>query len=104
MTRNVLQPGEFMLKVTLPDDVSDWTGLSKTQAMDTGISRAGAAAAWRKGDRSIESCYHCIGKHSRRHDTEVAESDGDVKSICDAVYKSTKPVNNTSYLQDIEET
>ena len=26
MTRNVLQPGEFMLKVTLPDDVADWTG------------------------------------------------------------------------------
>ena len=32
----------------------------------------------------------------RRHDTEVAESNGDVKAICDAVYNSTKPVNNTS--------
>ena len=26
MTRNVLRPGEFMLKVTLPDDVSEWIG------------------------------------------------------------------------------
>ena len=27
MTRNVLQLGEFMLKVTLPSDVSEWVGV-----------------------------------------------------------------------------
>ena len=32
----------------------------------------------------------------RRHDEEVANSNGDVKEICDAIYKSTKPVNNTA--------
>ena len=99
MTRNVLQPGEFMLKVTLPDDVSDWTGAyRKLRLRDTwDFPEAGAAAAWRKGDRStLRVATTALESIPRRHDTEVAESNGDVKAICDAVYKSTKPVNNTS--------
>ena len=66
MTRNVLQPGEFMLKVSLPDDVANWTGAyRKLRLRDTwDFPEAGAAAAWKKGDRSIKSRYNCIGKHS----------------------------------------
>ena len=58
---------------------------------------AGAAAAWKKGDRStLRVATTALESIPRRHDTEVAESNGDVKAICDAVYNSTKPVNNTS--------
>ena len=40
MTRNVLQPGEFMLKITLPDDVADWTGsYRKLRVRDSWISQ-----------------------------------------------------------------
>ena len=99
MTRNVLQPGEFMLKVTLPDDVSEWVGsyrkLRLRESWD--FPEAGAAAAWKKGDRStLRVATTALESVRRRHDEEVAESSGDVKSICDAVYNNTKPVNNTS--------
>ena len=40
MTRNVLQPGEFMLKVTLPDDVADWTG---SYRKSEGLERPGTS-------------------------------------------------------------
>ena len=99
MTRNVLQPGEFMLKVTLPDDVADWTGsYRKLRLRETwDFPEAGAAAAWRKGDRStLRVATTALESIPRRHDDEVAEANGDIKAICDAVYKNTKPVNNTS--------
>lgn len=99
MTRNVLQPGEFMLKVTLPDDVADWTGsYRKLRLRETwDFPEAGAAAAWRKGDKStLRVATTALESIPRRHDDEVAEANGDIKAICDAVYKNTKPVNNTS--------
>ena len=99
MTRNVLEPGEFMLKVTLPDDVADWTGsYRKLRLRETwDFPEAGAAAAWRKGDRStLRVATTALESIPRRHDDEVAEANGDIKAICDAVYKNTKPVNNTS--------
>ena len=99
MTRNVLQPGDFMLKVTLPDDVADWTGsYRKLRLRETwDFPEAGAAAAWRKGDRStLRVATTALESIPRRHDDEVAEANGDIKAICDAVYKNTKPVNNTS--------
>ena len=99
MTRNVLEPGEFMLKVTLPDDVADWTGsYRKLRLRETwDFPEAGAAAAWRKGDRStLRVATTALESIPRRHDDEVAEANGDIKAICDAVYNNTKPVNNTS--------
>ena len=99
MTRNVLQPGEFMLKVTLPDDVADWTGsYRKLRLRETwDFPEAGAAAAWKKDDRStLRVATTALESIPRRHDDEVAEANGDIKAICDAVYKNTKPVNNTS--------
>ena len=99
MTRNILQPGEFMLKITLPEDVEDWTGsyrkLRVRESWD--FPEAGAAAAWKKGDRStLRVATTALESIPRRHDEEVANSNGDVKAICDAIYKSTKPVNNTA--------
>ena len=99
MTRNILQPGEFMLKITLPDDVSEWVGsyqkLRVRESWD--FPEAGAAVAWKKGDRStLKVATTALESIPRRHDEEVANSNGDVKEICDAIYKSTKPVNNTA--------
>jgi 4-hydroxybenzoyl-CoA reductase subunit beta len=98
-TRNILEAGEFMLKVTLPDDVGDWIGsyrkLRVRESWD--FPEAGAAAAWKKGDRkTLRVATTALESIPRRHDVEVASANGDVKAICDAIYKSTKPVNNTS--------
>ena len=99
MTRNVLQPGEFMLKVSLPSDVSDWVGsyrkLRLRELWD--FPEAGKQAAWKKGDRPTPRvATTALESIPRRHDEEVADSGGDIKAICDAVYNNTKPVNNTS--------
>ena len=99
MTRNVLQPGEFMLKVTLPDDAGDWIGsyrkLRVRESWD--FPEAGVAAAWKNGDRStMRIATTALESIPRRHDEEVAASNGDVKAMADAIYASTKPVNNTA--------
>ncbi len=99
MTRNVLQPGEFMLKVTLPDDAGDWIGsyrkLRVRESWD--FPEAGVAAAWKNGDRStMRIATTALESIPRRHDEEVAASNGDVKAMADAIFASTKPVNNTA--------
>ena len=99
MTRNVLQPGEFMLKVTLPDDAANWIGsyrkLRVRESWD--FPEAGVAAAWKNGDRStMRIATTALESIPRRHDEEVAASNGDVKAMADAIYASTKPVNNTA--------
>ena len=99
MTRNVLEPGEFMLKITFPADVGNWVGsYRKLRIRDSwDFPEAGAAAAWKKGDRStLRVATTALESIPRRHDEEVANSNGDVKTICDAIYDSTKPVNNTA--------
>jgi 4-hydroxybenzoyl-CoA reductase subunit beta len=90
MTRNILEPGEFMLKITLPDDVADWTGsyrkLRVRESWD--FPEAGAAAAWKKGDRStLKSCDDCTWRVFQEDTMKKLQSaNGDVKAICDAVY------------------
>ena len=99
MTRNVLEPGEFMLKITFPEDVGNWVGsYRKLRIRDSwDFPEAGAAAAWKKGDRStLRVATTALESIPRRHDEEVANSNGDVKTICDAIYDSTKSVNNTA--------
>jgi len=99
MTRNVLQPGEFMIKVTLPEDAGEWIGAyKKLRIRDSwDFPEAGAAAAWKKGDRTtLRVATTALESIPRRHDEEVAESNGDIKAICDAIFRNTKPVNNTA--------
>ena len=54
MKKNVLLPGEFMLKVTLPKDSFDYTGsyqkLRVRESWD--FPEAGVSAVWKKGDYS----------------------------------------------------
>ena len=99
MTRNVLEPGEFMLRVTMLEDIENWIGAyRKLRIRDSwDFPEAGAAAAWLKGDRStLRVATTALESIPRRHDDEVAESNGDVKAICDAIFRTTKPVNNTA--------
>ena len=74
MTRNVLEPGEMVTHITLPEDASDWSGdyqkLRQRESWD--FPEAGVAVLW-KGDEGdgpsslrvattgIES-IHCIQK------------------------------------------
>jgi 4-hydroxybenzoyl-CoA reductase subunit beta len=99
MTRNVLGPGEFVLKITLPDDAGQYTGsyqkLRVRESWD--FPEAGVAAAWKDGDRStLRLATTALESIPRRHDEQVAESSGDIKALADAVYKEVKPVNNTA--------
>tara|TARA_B100000287_G_scaffold432070_1_gene490599 strand:+ start:462 stop:1406 length:945 start_codon:yes stop_codon:yes gene_type:complete len=99
MTRNVLQPGEFLLKVTLPDDVSDWVGsYQKLRVRDSwDFPEAGVAAAWKSGDRStLRVATTALESIPRRHDTEVTSANGDIKVLADSIFKEVKPVNNTA--------
>ena len=56
-----------MLKVTLPDDVSDWTEpYRKLRLRDTWDFPEAEPAASVEKRRQVysKSCYYCIGKHS----------------------------------------
>ena len=99
MTKNVLEKGEFLLKVTISEENANRQGsYQKLRVRDTwDFPEAGAAAAWKKGDRStLRVATTALESIPRRHDKEVSDSNGDVKSICDSVFRNTKPVNNTS--------
>jgi len=99
MTRNVLKPGEFVLKITLPRDAVQYTGsyqkLRVRESWD--FPEAGVAAAWKEGEKStLRLATTALESIPRRHDEQVAESAGDIKALADAVYKEVKPVNNTA--------
>lgn len=99
MTRNVLEKGEFLLKVTLPEGIEEWVGsyqkLRVRESWD--FPEAGVAAAWKNDDRStLRLATTALESIPRRHDEEVSQSKGDIKALCNAVYEVVKPVNNTS--------
>ena len=98
MTRNVLEPGEFMLKITFPEDVGNWVGsYRKLRIRDSwDFPEAGAAAAWKKGDRStLRVATTALESIPRRHDEEVANSNGDVKTICDCLLYTSEAPDDT---------
>ncbi|MDP6869155.1 MAG: FAD binding domain-containing protein [Candidatus Poseidoniaceae archaeon] len=99
MTRNILEKGEFLLKVTLPSGVEDWIGsyqkLRVRESWD--FPEAGVAAAWKKGDRStLRVATTALESIPRMHNEEVAKSDGNIALLSDEIFRSVKPVNNTS--------
>ena len=99
MTKNILQKGEFLLKVTLPDDVSDWTGnYSKLRVRESwDFPEAGVAAAWKKGDRSsLRVATTALESIPRLHNEEVETSNGDIQDLANLIFDAVKPVNNTS--------
>ena len=105
MKKNVLKPGEFMLKVTLPKDSFDYTGsyqkLRVRESWD--FPEAGVSAVWKKGDystlRIASTALESIPKtHEEQVSSFIAEwkTGTSLSELSDAVRKSVKPVNNTA--------
>ena len=107
MTRNVLQPGELVTHLTLPEDVAEWHGdyqkLRQRESWD--FPEAGVAAVWKKNGttKPIELKVATTGLESipMLHTKEVdsclngwsgAES---INELAESIRKSVKPVQNT---------
>ena len=106
MTRNVLQPGEFMLKVTLPDDVSDWVGSYKKLRLRESwdFPEAGVAALWKKDNgvliklRIATTGLESIpGYHEDLAMELVKNWNGkeSINQLSEGIRKAVKPVQNT---------
>ena len=105
MKKNVLQRGEFMLKVTLPKDAYDYEGsyqkLRLRESWD--FPEAGISAAWKKGDySSLRIASTALESIPKTHDDQVSEfvstweKGATISKLSDAIRKSVKPVNNTA--------
>lgn len=104
ITRNVLQPGEFLLMVHLPDAASSRQGayrkLRVRESWD--FPEAGVAASWIPGDpASLRLATTGLESIPGVHDALVAEH-GDWtapearQALAEAVRGAVKPVNNTA--------
>ena len=105
MKKNVLQPGEFMLKVTLPQDAYEYNGsyqkLRLRESWD--FPEAGITAVWKKGDYSslkiASTALESIPKiHGEQVDefVEKWEKGSTIPLLSEAIRRSVKPVNNTA--------
>ena len=107
MTRNVLQPGELVTHLTLPEDVAEWHGdyqkLRQRESWD--FPEAGVAAVWKKNGTTkptelkvattgLESIpmLHTKEVDSCLNDWSGAES---INELAESIRKSVKPVQNT---------
>jgi len=99
MTRNILEKGEFLLKVTFSAEVSQMVGsYQKLRVRETwDFPEAGVAAAWMKGDRdTLKVATTALESIPRRHDEQVEQAEGDIQQLAQLIFKAVKPVNNTS--------
>ena len=107
MTRNVLQPGELVTHLTLPEDVAelhgDYQKLRQRESWD--FPEAGVAAVWKKNGTTkptelkvattgLESIpmLHTKEVDSCLNDWSGAES---INQLAESIRKSVKPVQNT---------
>jgi CO/xanthine dehydrogenase FAD-binding subunit len=106
MKKNVLEKGEFLLKVSLPKESLKRVGsYQKLRVRDSwDFPEAGVAASWLEGDRSsIKVATTALESIPRNHAEEVAEiieqgwdDEQSVKSLASIIRKNVKPVNNTA--------
>jgi 4-hydroxybenzoyl-CoA reductase subunit beta len=103
MKKNVLEAGEFLLKVTLPEDALERTGsYQKLRVRDSwDFPEAGIAASWIDGQQnSLRVASTALESIPRLHDDEVRAhleaGELDIHTLAAAVQKSVKPVNNTA--------
>lgn len=103
MKKNVLEEGEFLLKVVLPEDAHQRKGcyqkLRVRESWD--FPEAGVAASWLPGDTaSLKVASTALESIPRLHDDEVeahlSAGDLDPVALAKLVQKSVKPVNNTA--------
>tara|TARA_B100000427_G_C15352771_1_gene526231 strand:- start:100 stop:531 length:432 start_codon:yes stop_codon:yes gene_type:complete len=108
-TRNVLQTGELVTHLTLPDDSSEWVGdYQKLRQRDSwDFPEAGVAVAWKPGEgetpanlrvatTGIESIpgYHVEEAATILEDWKGQSS---LEELAESVRKAVKPVLNTWY-------
>ncbi len=103
MKKNVLEAGEFLLKVTLPEDALERTGsYQKLRVRDSwDFPEAGIAASWIDGQQnSLRVASTALESIPRLHDDEIRAhleaGELDIHTLAAAVQKSVKPVNNTA--------
>jgi len=99
ITRNVLEKGEFLLKITFSDDIKNWIGkyrkLRLRESWD--FPEAGVAAAWVQGDKTtMRVATTALESIPRLHEEEVASCEGDITKLANTIFANVKPVNNTS--------
>jgi len=105
MTKNVLEEGEFLLKVLLPDDagkrIGSYQKLRVRESWD--FPEAGIAASWIPGDvASLTIASTALESIPRQHDEEVTNhlelnnNSFDINSLASELYDVIKPVNNTA--------
>lgn len=105
MKKNVLMPGEFLLRVELPEAASTRVGayqkLRVRESWD--FPEAGVAASWVPGDiDSLRVASTALESIPKLHEAEVSahleanDRTVDVKGLAQAVQKAVKPVNNTA--------
>ena len=106
MKKNVLKPGEFLLKVILPKDAFELQGsyqkLRVRESWD--FPEGGVAISWKKGGyetlRVATTALESIPKIHTEQVEEILQNGWKVgesrKELANAIRKSVKPVNNTS--------
>ncbi len=103
MKKNVLQTGEFLLKVQLPKESMNRKGCyQKLRVRDSwDFPEAGIAASWLPGDASTllvaSTALESIPRiHTEQVEKHLAAGDLDPVGLAKMVQKSVKPVNNTA--------
>ena len=104
ITRNVLEEGEFVLKVTFPEGVENRVGAYKKLRVRESwdFPEAGIAASWFAGDpSSLRMASTALESIPRSHQAEIESLESEfsnehIPSLSEAVMKSIKPVNNTA--------
>ena len=107
MTRNILQPGELVTHLTLPEDVAEWHGdyqkLRQRESWD--FPEAGVAAVWKKNGttKPTELRVATTGLESipMLHKNEVStcldgwSGEESINDLAESIRKAVKPVQNT---------
>ena len=103
MKKNVLQTGEFLLKVQLPEESMKRKGCyQKLRVRDSwDFPEAGIAASWLPGDASTllvaSTALESIPRiHTEQVEKHLASGDLYPVGLAKMVQKSVKPVNNTA--------
>ncbi len=104
ITRNVLQEGEFVLKVTFPENVANRSGSYKKLRVRESwdFPEAGVASSWIPGDlSSLRVASTALESIPRSHHEEVdalgnSFSKEHISQLSEKIMKSIKPVNNTA--------
>ena len=104
ITRNVLEQGEFIVKVTFPEGVENRVGSYKKLRVRESwdFPEAGVASSWIVGDSSsLRIASTALESIPRSHQSEVESfeetfSSDLINPLSEVIMKSIKPVNNTA--------